>query len=66
MQTLGLTVLLPFQLYKTERRGWGVRTLCDIPRGGFICIYVGKLYTNEEANKVISLDQMVLNIFCKR
>ena len=41
------------QLYKTERRGWGVRTLCDIPRGGFICIYVGKLYTNEEANKVI-------------
>lgn len=23
----------------------------DIPRGGFICIYVGNLYTNEEANK---------------
>ena len=38
-------------MFKTDRRGWGIRTLGDIPRGGFICIYVGNLYTNEEANK---------------
>ena len=38
-------------MFKTDRRGWGIRTLCDVPRGGFICIYVGNLYTNEEANK---------------
>jgi len=42
-----------FQVFKTELRGWGIRTLCDIPRGGFICIYVGNLYSNNEANKVI-------------
>merc|ERR1712111_332414 len=42
---------IPLQVFKTERRGWGIRTLCDIPQGGFICIYVGNLYTNEEANK---------------
>ena len=38
------------QVFKTERRGWGIRTLCDIPAGAFICIYVGKLYNNNEAN----------------
>jgi hypothetical protein len=42
------------QVFKTELRGWGIRTLCDIPRGGFICIYVGNLYSNNEANKVIN------------
>ena len=40
----------PLQIFKTEKRGWGIRTLVDLPRGSFICIYVGKLYTNEEAN----------------
>ena len=25
--------------------------MADIPRGGFVCIYVGNLYSNEEANK---------------
>ena len=44
-------IRIPLQVFKTDRRGWGIRTLCDIPRGGFICIYVGNLYTNEEANK---------------
>jgi len=38
------------QVFKTEERDWGVRTLCDIPKGGFICIYVGNLFDNEESN----------------
>ncbi|TRY76583.1 hypothetical protein TCAL_09221 [Tigriopus californicus] len=38
------------QIFKTERRGWGIRTLCDIPEGTFLCIYVGNLYCTEEAN----------------
>ena len=38
-------------MFKTEKRGWGIRTLCDIPAGSFICVYVGNLYTNEEGNK---------------
>ena len=39
------------QVFKTERRGWGIRALNDIPAGGFICIYVGNLYSNDEANR---------------
>ena len=40
------------QVFKTEARGWGIRTLCDIPEGSFICIYVGNLYSNAESNTV--------------
>ena len=39
------------QVFKTEKRGWGMRTLCDIPQGAFICIYVGNLYSTDEANE---------------
>ena len=42
---------LNLQVFKTEKRGWGIRTLHDIPGGAFICVYVGNLYTNEEGNK---------------
>ena len=40
------------QLFKTHNRGWGLRTLNDIPAGTFICTYVGKLYEGREANTV--------------
>ena len=39
------------QVFKTEKRGWGIRTLHDIPQGAFISVYVGNLYSSEEANK---------------
>lgn len=39
------------QVFKTEKRGWGIRTLHDIPQGAFLAIYVGNLYSSEEANK---------------
>lgn len=39
------------QLFKTAQRGWGVRTLHDIPKGGFICIYVGKMLDEKSANE---------------
>ena len=32
-------------------RGWGLRCLDDIPRGGFICIYAGQLLTDQGANE---------------
>ena len=38
-------------MFKTEKRNWGIRTLSDIAQGAFVCIYVGKLFTNEEANE---------------
>ncbi|XP_023407101.1 histone-lysine N-methyltransferase SETDB2 isoform X3 [Loxodonta africana] len=31
------------QVFKTEKKGWGVRCLDDIDRGTFICIYSGRL-----------------------
>ncbi|XP_052801896.1 histone-lysine N-methyltransferase SETDB1-like isoform X2 [Mya arenaria] len=39
------------QVFKTEKRGWGLRCLDDIPRGGFICIYAGQLLTDQGANE---------------
>lgn len=31
---------------------WGVRALDDIPQGSFVCSYVGRIYTEEESDKV--------------
>ncbi len=41
-----------FQLFKTQKCGWGVRCLDDIPQGQFICVYVGELLTGQQANEV--------------
>jgi len=38
------------QVFKTKKRGWGIRTLVDIPAGAFICIYVGNLFESEQGN----------------
>lgn len=38
------------QLVKTEGRGWGVKTLLDIPKGIFICEYIGELISDSEAD----------------
>lgn len=35
---------------KTEGRGWGVKTLLDIPKGIFICEYIGELISDSEAD----------------
>ncbi|XP_048242082.1 histone-lysine N-methyltransferase eggless-like isoform X2 [Haliotis rufescens] len=42
---------LRLQVFKTEKRGWGLRCLDDIPKGGFICIYAGQLLTEGGANE---------------
>ncbi|KAL0456929.1 UNVERIFIED_CONTAM: Histone-lysine N-methyltransferase SUVR4 [Sesamum latifolium] len=31
-----------------EQKGWGLRTLDDLPKGAFICEYVGEVVTNRE------------------
>ncbi|KAK6643619.1 hypothetical protein RUM43_005129 [Polyplax serrata] len=41
---------LNLQVFRTLRKGWGLRTLNDIPQGGFICIYAGRLHTEQSAN----------------
>ncbi|XP_072289075.1 histone-lysine N-methyltransferase EHMT1a isoform X2 [Eucyclogobius newberryi] len=45
----GLRVRL--QVYKTQKMGWGVRAMQDIPQGTFICEYVGEIITDTEADK---------------
>ena len=42
---------LKLQLFKTARRGWGVRALHDVPRGSFLCVYVGSMITDTTANQ---------------
>eukprot|EP00092_Neocalanus_flemingeri_P004501 GFUD01004846.1.p1 GENE.GFUD01004846.1~~GFUD01004846.1.p1 ORF type:complete len:756 (+),score=216.68 GFUD01004846.1:52-2319(+) len=36
------------QVFKTEAKGWGVRSLVDLPQGAFVCTYVGRLYGSEQ------------------
>ncbi len=38
-------------MFRTERRGWGVRCLDDIPQGQFICVYVGEVLSEQKANE---------------
>ncbi|XP_068105278.1 histone-lysine N-methyltransferase EHMT1 isoform X2 [Hyperolius riggenbachi] len=44
----GLKVRL--QLFRTKTKGWGVRSLQDIPMGTFVCEYVGELISDTEAD----------------
>lgn len=45
----GLQVRL--QVFKTEKKGWGLRCLDDLAKGNFICIYAGQLLTEQGANE---------------
>uniref|UniRef100_A0A915KYP3 Histone-lysine N-methyltransferase eggless n=1 Tax=Romanomermis culicivorax TaxID=13658 RepID=A0A915KYP3_ROMCU len=40
------------QLFKTLECGWGIRTLYDIPKGAFICVYAGNVLSDDKANEV--------------
>lgn len=39
------------QLFRTNRKGWGVRALKDIPKGSFICEYIGEIISDSEADQ---------------
>ncbi|XP_067933673.1 histone-lysine N-methyltransferase eggless-like [Watersipora subatra] len=45
------TLSVRLQIFKTEKRGWGLRCLDDVPNGGFICIYAGQLLSEEGADQ---------------
>ncbi|KAL8562887.1 hypothetical protein ACOMHN_004579 [Nucella lapillus] len=45
----GITVRM--QVFRTNGRGWGVRSLMDIPKGTFICEYIGELISDQEADR---------------
>ncbi|KAH9287298.1 Histone-lysine N-methyltransferase SETDB1 [Echinococcus granulosus] len=37
------------QVFKTNRKGWGIRALNAIPKGAFICTYAGAIYDDTKA-----------------
>jgi hypothetical protein len=39
------------QVYKTYGMGWGAKSLVDIPKGGFVCEYVGELISGTVKQK---------------
>jgi hypothetical protein len=46
---LGLNTLL--QIFNTSEKGWGVRTLYDLPAGTFLSFYTGEILNDEDANR---------------
>ncbi|XP_060857664.1 histone-lysine N-methyltransferase eggless-like [Metopolophium dirhodum] len=44
------------QLFFTKKKGWGVRTLADIPKGSFVCTYLGVLRTEKDVDNDFSLN----------
>lgn len=41
-----------FQVFLTaEGKGWGLRTLEELPRGAFVCEYVGEIITSSELHE---------------
>lgn len=44
----GIQVLL--QVFKTSRKGWGVRALHDIPSGTFLTVYAAQILNDESAD----------------
>ncbi|EDV19880.1 uncharacterized protein TRIADDRAFT_64362 [Trichoplax adhaerens] len=39
------------QVFMTTKKGWGVRTLDDIPKGAFVSMYAGVVITEQEAQR---------------
>ncbi|XP_053705235.1 histone-lysine N-methyltransferase EHMT1 isoform X3 [Synchiropus splendidus] len=58
------------QLFRTAKKGWGVRTLQDIPKGTFVCEYVGEIISEAEADMrqndayLFSLDDKPQDMYC--
>ncbi|KAK4256211.1 hypothetical protein QN277_009107 [Acacia crassicarpa] len=55
-------IKFPLEIYKTEKRGWGVRSLCSIPSGSFVCEYIGELIEDKEAEMRTGLDEYLFDI----
>lgn len=54
----GITCKL--QVFAMEGKGWGLRTLENLPKGYFVCEYVGEILTNSELyerNKKIRINE---------
>ncbi|CAK6965118.1 histone-lysine N-methyltransferase EHMT1 isoform X1 [Scomber scombrus] len=58
------------QLFRTSKKGWGVRAQEDILQGSFICEYVGEIISEAEAEMrqndayLFSLDDKPQDLYC--
>lgn len=43
-----MALILLQVFFTTEGKGWGLRTVADLPKGAFVCEYVGEILTNIE------------------
>ncbi|CAA7024828.1 unnamed protein product [Microthlaspi erraticum] len=50
------------EIFKTESRGWGVRSLNSIPCGSFICEYAGELLDENEAERLAGNDEYLFDV----
>ncbi|XVF10915.1 hypothetical protein REPUB_Repub07fG0224600 [Reevesia pubescens] len=50
------------EIFKTESRSWGVRSLNSIPFRSFICEYAGELLEDKEAEEKTWSDEYLLDI----
>ncbi|KAL9671272.1 hypothetical protein QQ045_008840 [Rhodiola kirilowii] len=57
-----LGIRFQLEIFKTESRGWGVRSLNYIPSGSFICEYLGELLEDKEAEQRIGSDEYLFDI----
>ncbi|XP_059639181.1 histone-lysine N-methyltransferase, H3 lysine-9 specific SUVH6-like [Cornus florida] len=55
-------IKIQLEIFKTESRGWGVRSLISIPSGSFICEYTGELLEDKEADQRIGYDEYLFDI----
>ncbi|XP_071730842.1 histone-lysine N-methyltransferase, H3 lysine-9 specific SUVH6-like [Rutidosis leptorrhynchoides] len=53
---------IQLEIFKTESRGWGVRSLSSISSGTFICEYIGELLEDTEAEKRTGNDEYLFDI----
>ncbi|KAL8539498.1 hypothetical protein ACS0TY_001205 [Phlomoides rotata] len=51
------------EVFKTESRGWGVRSRNYISKGSFVCEYIGELSRMKEVKHKIGNDEYLLHIW---
>ncbi|TKY70771.1 Histone-lysine N-methyltransferase, H3 lysine-9 specific SUVH6 [Spatholobus suberectus] len=57
-----LGIKFQLEIFKTNTRGWGVRSLNSIPSGSFICEYIGELLEEKEAEERTGNDEYLFDI----
>ncbi|KAJ1391730.1 hypothetical protein SESBI_36390 [Sesbania bispinosa] len=57
-----LGIKFQLEIFKTDTRGWGVRSLNSIPSGSFICEYIGEVLEEKEAEERTGNDEYLFDI----